>query len=32
LPEAETVILKDCGHAMLAEQPDAVLDQLIRVV
>jgi pimeloyl-ACP methyl ester carboxylesterase len=32
LPEAETVILKGCGHAMLAEQPDAVLDQLIRVV
>jgi pimeloyl-ACP methyl ester carboxylesterase len=32
LPEAETVILKGCGHAMLAEQPNAVLDQLIRVV
>jgi len=32
LPGAETVILKGCGHAMLAEQPDPVLDQLIRVV
>ena len=32
LPSAETVILKGCGHAMLAEQPDPVLDQLIRVV
>ena len=32
LPGAETVILDGCGHAMLAEQPDPVLDQLIRVV
>jgi pimeloyl-ACP methyl ester carboxylesterase len=32
LPNAETVILPGCGHAMLAEQPDPVLDQLIRVV
>ncbi len=32
LPNAETVILKGCGHAMLAEQPDPVLDQLIKVV
>lgn len=32
LPTAETVILPGCGHAMLAEQPDPVLDQLIRVV
>jgi pimeloyl-ACP methyl ester carboxylesterase len=32
LPEAETVILEGCGHAMLAEQSDPVLDQLIRVV
>jgi len=32
LPDAETVILEGCGHAMLAEQPDPVLDQLIRVV
>jgi len=32
LPDAETVILEGCGHAMLAEQPDAVLDQLIKVV
>jgi len=32
LPGAETVILEGCGHAMLAERPDPVLDQLIRVV
>lgn len=32
LPNAETVILEGCGHAMLAERPDPVLDQLIRVV
>jgi len=32
LPDADTVILEGCGHAMLAEQPDPVLDQLIRVV
>jgi len=32
LPQAETVVLKGCGHAMLAEQPDPVLDQLTRVV
>jgi pimeloyl-ACP methyl ester carboxylesterase len=32
LPQAETVVLPGCGHAMLAEQPDSVLDQLIRVV
>jgi pimeloyl-ACP methyl ester carboxylesterase len=32
LPCAETVILPGCGHAMLAEQPDSVLDPLIRVV
>jgi pimeloyl-ACP methyl ester carboxylesterase len=32
LPNAETVVLEGCGHAMLAEQPDPVLDQLIRVV
>jgi pimeloyl-ACP methyl ester carboxylesterase len=32
LPQAETVILEGCGHAMLAERPDTVLDQLTRVV
>jgi pimeloyl-ACP methyl ester carboxylesterase len=32
LPRAETVVLDDCGHAMLAERPDSVLDQLIKVV
>lgn len=32
LPHAESVILGGCGHAMLAEQPDLVLNQLIRVV
>ena len=29
LSNAETVILKGCGHAMLAEQPDPVLDHRI---
>ena len=32
LPCATTVVLEACGHAMLAEQSDSVLDQLIRVV
>jgi pimeloyl-ACP methyl ester carboxylesterase len=32
LPNAETAILEGCGHAMLAEAPDAVLNQLMRVV
>jgi pimeloyl-ACP methyl ester carboxylesterase len=32
LPNAEKVILAGSGHALLAEQPDPVLDQLIRVV
>jgi len=32
LLHAETVILKGSGHALLAERPDTVLDQLIRVV
>ena len=32
LPRAEQVILAGSGHALLAEQPDPVLDQLIRVV
>lgn len=32
LLNAERVILEGCGHALLAEQPNPVLDQLIRVV
>ena len=32
IPGAEQVILSGSGHALLAEQPDPVLDQLIRVV
>lgn len=32
LPAAEKVILEGAGHALLAERPDPVLDQLIRVV
>jgi pimeloyl-ACP methyl ester carboxylesterase len=32
LPRAKQVILAGTGHALLAEQPDPVLDQLIRVV
>ena len=30
LPDVRAVTLPDCGHAMMAEQPDAVLDALIR--
>ena len=32
LPNAEKVVMPGCGHALLAEQPDPVLDQLIRMV
>lgn len=32
LPHAEKVVLEGSGHALLAERPDTVLDQLIRVV
>lgn len=32
LPHAQTVILKGCGHALMAEQPDTVLDHLIKAV
>lgn len=32
LPNAEKVILEGCGHALLAERPDTVLNQLIRMV
>ena len=28
LPDARVVALPDCGHALMAEQPDAVLDAL----
>jgi pimeloyl-ACP methyl ester carboxylesterase len=28
LPERSVVMLPDCGHALMAEQPDAVLDAL----
>ncbi len=28
LPGARVVTLPDCGHALMAEQPDAVLDAL----
>jgi pimeloyl-ACP methyl ester carboxylesterase len=31
LPNAERVVLEGSGHALLAERPDAVLDQLIRL-
>ena len=29
IPKSETVVLKGCGHMMMAEQPDPVLDALI---
>jgi pimeloyl-ACP methyl ester carboxylesterase len=32
LPHAETFLLMGCGHALLAEAPDPVLDQLTKVV
>jgi len=32
LPNAEKVVLEGSGHALLAERPESVLDQLIRVV
>ena len=32
LPDADKAILEGSGHALLAEKPDPVLDQLIRVV
>ena len=28
LPDARTVVLPDCGHMMMVEQPDATLDAL----
>jgi pimeloyl-ACP methyl ester carboxylesterase len=32
IPDAQTVILERAGHALLAERPDPVLDQLITIV
>lgn len=32
LPNARNVVLEGSGHALLAERPDAVLDELIKVV
>jgi len=32
LPNAHAMTLADCGHALMAEQPDAVLDELIGFV
>ena len=32
LPNAGKVVLEGSGHALLAERPDAVLDELIKVV
>lgn len=32
IPEADTVIFDGAGHALLAERPDQVLDELINVV
>ncbi len=32
IPEAETVVLEGAGHALMAERPDPLLDQLIRIV
>jgi pimeloyl-ACP methyl ester carboxylesterase len=30
LPASRTVTIPDCGHMLLAEAPDAVLDALIQ--
>jgi pimeloyl-ACP methyl ester carboxylesterase len=32
IEESRTLTLEKCGHAMLNEQPDAVLDALITIV
>jgi pimeloyl-ACP methyl ester carboxylesterase len=29
MPHAQLVVLQNAGHALMAEQPDAVLDSLI---
>jgi pimeloyl-ACP methyl ester carboxylesterase len=32
IPQAKTVVFERAGHALLAERPDPVLDELIRIV
>ncbi|MAM68123.1 MAG: alpha/beta hydrolase [Rhodospirillaceae bacterium] len=32
IPDAKTVILKECGHIMMVERPDETLDTLIRAI
>ncbi len=32
IPDAKTVVFDRAGHALLAERPDPVLDELIRIV
>jgi pimeloyl-ACP methyl ester carboxylesterase len=32
IPDADTVVFDRAGHALLAERPDPVLDELIRIV
>ena len=32
IPDATTVVFDRAGHALLAERPDPVLDELIRIV
>ena len=29
LPDVQTITLPGCGHSMMAEEPDAVLDALV---
>ena len=29
MPDGRMIVLKDCGHMMMAEQPDETLDALI---
>ena len=32
IPKSRTTLLKNCGHSMISEQPNAVLDALITIV
>ncbi|MFQ5993885.1 MAG: alpha/beta fold hydrolase [Acidiferrobacterales bacterium] len=32
IPEARTIVVENCGHAMLSEQPNAVLDALSEIL
>ncbi len=32
IPEAEIVVMNNCGHAMLTERPNEVLDALTKIV